>query len=520
MSAHGIVRRSIPLVLACWMLVGGCSDDDATDSIEGESSTSEPVTATSTTEPEPVDTPMVDDLLDADYLSDLAGAIRSVEGATLVAIVDSDGTAISGGSGGDANGEIPDADDVFRIGSITKVLTSLTTLTLVEEGLIDLDAPASDYVTRVDVDPGITVRALLGHRSGIDNYTDVEGFFDTVSAESERVWEPEEQVNSVGDRALLFEPGSRFSYSNTNYTILGILIEEVTGSPYHEVVRERIIDPLGMSSTYLAGFEQGPEPFDPYLAGSGYDYTSIATSAWAAGAMVSNATDLHTLFTALFDEEIVSSAMIDEITADSFYGLGVELDRWQGGLIGHGGGIPGYTTLVRHSTSSGITAFFASTDPSADLSPAADPVIDLLTDRNGEPADAAAPPANDLLADAIVIDPSSLPYSVELDTTGATSDDDDVDAGCPAPATDASVWFSVTPTEDMTLQVSPDGSDYSAGISALTGSPGSLDLIECRPFAFVVEAQAGVTYYLQVFDGQDDGGGNGGILDFAVEVVP
>ncbi|MFW2336145.1 MAG: serine hydrolase domain-containing protein, partial [Ilumatobacter sp.] len=273
----------------------------------------------------------------------------------MIVVVDSTGDAVAGSAGGDAAGNAPTAGDVFRIGSITKVFTALTTLSLVEEGLVDLDASATDYVTRVPVDADITVRDLLGHRSGIDNYTDVAGFFETVIAESERVWEPEEQVELVVDRPALFEPGEQFSYSNTNYIILGILIEEVTGQPYHDVVRERILDPLEMSSTYLAGFEEGAEPFDPFVEepDTGYDYTSIATSAWSAGAMVSSAEDLHTLFTALFDERVLSGATVDELTASSFYGLGVELDQWQDGLIGHSGSIPGYHTFVRYSTESG-----------------------------------------------------------------------------------------------------------------------------------------------------------------------
>ena len=521
------------LVVAFCVLLGACSDDSASTTAAStpttttpastfsaaDSSTSEPATTTGTIADEPVETAPIDDLLDAAYLTDLASGVAVSEGAFIVAIVDSDGAAVSGSSGADANGASPGVEDVFRIGSITKIFTSLATLTLVDEGLVDLDAPADSYVTRVAVEPDITVRDLLRHRSGIDNYTSVDGFFETVIAESDRVWEPEEQVNSVADRPLLFDPGSTFSYSNTNYVVLGILIEEVTGQRYHEVVRERIIDPLDLSATYLAGFEEGTEPFDPY-DGSDYDYTSIATSAWSAGAMVSDAADLHSLFTALFAEEIVSSALVDELTADSFYGLGVELDRWRSGLLGHAGGIPGYFTFVRHSTRSGITAFFAATDDSADMAPAIDPVLDLLADADDEAVEAAAPPANDLLADAVVIDPSALPFSAELDTTGATADEDDVDAGCPAPATDASVWYSVTTGENMMLRVSQDGSDYSVGISALSGEPGSLDLIECRPFAFVVEVEAGVTYYLQVFDGQDDGGGNGGLLNFTVEVAP
>ena len=400
------VRTRGALLCACSLVVASCSGsstdaDVKSSAVEAGSAATAPEVAspstpaptavavppsTPTPETDPAPAPaetnarLARDLFDAEYLAGLASEVSLSDGAFMVAIVDPAGDVVAGSAGGDAAGNTPTASDVFRIGSITKVFTSLTTLILVDRGLVDLDAPAADYVTRVPVNADITVRDLLRHRSGIDNYTDVAGFFETVIAQSERVWEPEEQVELVVDRPALFEPGDQFSYSNTNYIILGILIEEVTGQPYHQVVRERIIDTLKMSSTYLAGFEEGAEPFDPLVdeTDTDYDYTSIATSAWSAGAMVSGAQDLHTLFTALFDEQILSGATVDEMTAGSSYGLGVELDQWQGGLIGHGGGIPGYRTFLRYSTESGITAFLVSTDDNADPTPAIEAVLDLL----------------------------------------------------------------------------------------------------------------------------------------------
>ena len=129
----------------------------------------------------------------------------------------------------------------------------------------------------------------------------------------------------------------------------------------------------------------------------------------------------------------------------------------------------------------------------------------------------AEPPVNDLFADSVVIDPAELPFTDSVDTTEATSDDDDTDLGCPAPATDASVWYSITPTSDSLLVVSGEGSDYGYGISVATEDQGSFELIECRPFPFLIDAEANVTYHFQVFDGQEDGGGNGGSLEFTLK---
>jgi LPXTG-motif cell wall-anchored protein len=128
----------------------------------------------------------------------------------------------------------------------------------------------------------------------------------------------------------------------------------------------------------------------------------------------------------------------------------------------------------------------------------------------------ADPPANDVFADSVVIDPAELPFADSVDTTEATSDDDDTISGCEAPATDASVWYSITPTTDLVLVVSGDGTDYSYGIAVVTGDSGSLELIDCRPGEFLIEAQANVTYHFQVLDDQVDGGGNGGSLEFTL----
>ncbi len=302
----------------------------------------------------------------------LAGALQGVavpEGAAvLFAVVDSDGGIAQAALGSDADGRAPTASDPFRVGSITKVFTAVTVLTFVDDGVIDLDDPAVDHVTRFEVPAGVTVRDLLRHRSGIYNVTDLPGHFDQVMEIPGRVWTPEERLDLIADRGPRFEPGSRFGYSNTNYLVLGVLIEEATGLGYHEVVRARILDPIGMRSTYLDGFEDGPAPFDPYdgnvfgVNGSS-DYTSIATAAWAAGGMVSSAPDLHRLFSALYDGSILSEGSLAEMTAGDQYGLGVELSGWADGLLGHGGAIPGYNTLVRYSVDADVTAFFARTYP-------------------------------------------------------------------------------------------------------------------------------------------------------------
>jgi hypothetical protein len=132
----------------------------------------------------------------------------------------------------------------------------------------------------------------------------------------------------------------------------------------------------------------------------------------------------------------------------------------------------------------------------------------------------AAPPANDAIGGSVSI--GVLPYSAMQDTSEATTDAVDMaaNAACGAPATDASVWYSVTPTTDTALLVDVSGSSYSAGVLVLTGEAGSLELVSCGPGAVAFQPTAGITYYLLIIDDQLDGGGTGGELVLNVREVP
>jgi len=176
-------------------------------------------------------------------------------GAVIVSVYGPDGEVVSAAAGTDPSRAAPTPDEVFRLASISKLFTSLTVLSLVDDGLVDLDAPLSRCVDRFDIREGVTVRDALQHTSGIPNYTEVPGFADMMLDDPSRVWTPEESIALVPEGELDFEPGTAFVYSNTNYIILGMLIEEVTGLQYHEAVRERLIEPLALTDTYLAGLE-------------------------------------------------------------------------------------------------------------------------------------------------------------------------------------------------------------------------------------------------------------------------
>ncbi len=132
----------------------------------------------------------------------------------------------------------------------------------------------------------------------------------------------------------------------------------------------------------------------------------------------------------------------------------------------------------------------------------------------------AAPPSNDTYASAIAI--TTIPFSDTVDTTEATTDglDEELNAQCGAPATDASVWYTLTAPADTQILVDASGSDYSTGVLVATGSPGGFEVIACGPQAVSFSAAAGVSYTLLIFDAQEDGGGNGGNLQLVVGEAP
>ena len=130
----------------------------------------------------------------------------------------------------------------------------------------------------------------------------------------------------------------------------------------------------------------------------------------------------------------------------------------------------------------------------------------------------AAAPSNDTFAGATVI--PSLPFDQTLDTTQATTDADDVEANsdCGAPATQASVWYSLTPAADETPLVDVSNSSYEAGVIVVTGTPGNFVLVACGPGQVVFSASAGVTYSILAFG--DVPNSSGGQLSFSVSQAP
>ena len=137
----------------------------------------------------------------------------------------------------------------------------------------------------------------------------------------------------------------------------------------------------------------------------------------------------------------------------------------------------------------------------------------------GAEAAGAAPPSNDTFIGAV---PATIGFSDERDTSEATTDADDaqLDATCHAPATDASVWYSITPTADTEVVVDTSLSTYTTAVLIGVGTPGNLVTLACGPSTVGFSATAGTTYYVLAVDDQLDGGGNGGTLRISIDEPP
>ena len=260
-----------------------------------------------------------------------------------------------------ASGRAMTIDDHTRIGSVTKTFTGTVVLQLVDEGRIRLSDPISQYVAGVPSGDEITLDMLGRMRSGLVNYTEEDEFASGLFTESPAgpyAFTPSvpELLGLSFRRPLNFPPGSRFEYSNTNTLLLGLVIEKVTGSPLDQVLRQRVLEPLGLTQTTYPDNGFMPEPYARGYAkipdGTVGDSTLWNPSwAGAAGEIVSNYADLAVWARAVGRGDLLTPATqasrmrMQDGFPGATYGFAL-LDS--GGWVGHGGTIPGYTTIVAY----------------------------------------------------------------------------------------------------------------------------------------------------------------------------
>lgn len=276
---------------------------------------------------------------------------RQFNGAVLVA---EGGKVVLSKGYGMANLEwsIPASPETkFRLGSITKQFTGMSVLLLEQDGKLRTSDPISQYIDKAPERwKGITIHHLLTHTSGIPNFTSFPDYAKTMMLAAP----PAETLKRVVDRPLDFDPGTKMSYSNSGYTLLGLIIEKASGMRYEDFLRTRILEPLGMKDTgydsdrtvisrRAAGYETEPEGT---VRNAAFIDMSIPH---AAGALYSTTLDL-----AKWDEGLSAGKLLTPenykryFTADKnnyAYGWTVA-KRGEDTVLSHGGGINGFATMI------------------------------------------------------------------------------------------------------------------------------------------------------------------------------
>jgi D-alanyl-D-alanine carboxypeptidase len=235
------------------------------------------------------------------------------------------------------------ADDRFRVGSVTKTFVAVLAVALADAGRLDLDDPVSLHVPGLLRDGNrVTVRQLLGHTSGLYDYTQ-----DPVLLRGDLA--PRELV-AIADRQ---ERSDGYAYSSTNYLALGLVLEAAAGAPLEELLRRHVFRPFGLARTslepgrvsgrYLHGHERSAR--DGVATGRLRDTDPrTARSAWAAGAAVSNAADLDRFFGRLLTSDLGRRM---QPRGRARYGLGLaRFETRCGPVVGHTGNLLGALTVV------------------------------------------------------------------------------------------------------------------------------------------------------------------------------
>jgi CubicO group peptidase (beta-lactamase class C family) len=246
------------------------------------------------------------------------------------------------------------ASTVYRIGSITKQFTSSAIMRLAERGKLSIDDPMSKYLPDVPTHGrNITIRRLLNHTSGIHNYTSEPAWRPRWAEEMS----PRQVVSFVDHDSLDFTPGDAWSYSNTGYVLLGMIVEKASGQSYASYVQKEFFTPLGLKQTsYCTNNPTDPSFAAGYSAQGGNvkaaEFLSM-TQPFSAGALCSTVRDLVIWQRALASGRVVSAQSFALMTTPDTLNAGKRLDYGFGltvgtlgthRSIGHGGGINGFTT--------------------------------------------------------------------------------------------------------------------------------------------------------------------------------
>lgn len=265
-------------------------------------------------------------------------------------------------------------NDRMLAGSVGKTFAAATALQLIAEGKIGLDDKIEKYLgrepwfARLPNAKDITVRQLMNHTSGLVRYEFKEQFTKDLTANPDKIWKPAELVAYLLDEKAPFEAGKGWDYSDTNYIVLGMVIERAGGAPYYEQLRKRILDKHGLKDTVpvesrtVPGLVQGYAGQKNPFGGSDEmikdgKFAVNPQFEWTGGGLAVTALDLARWAKLLYEGRIVDASLMDDLLEgvpaklgpETKYGLGVIIRPTAHGVTyGHSGFMPGYQTDVMY----------------------------------------------------------------------------------------------------------------------------------------------------------------------------
>ena len=293
-----------------------------------------------------------------DSLARAAMAEERIPGLSVAVVRGPDTVTARGWGWADLEQQVPaTAGTVYRIGSLTKQFTALAILQLADQGRLSLDDPLQRFVPSFPT-PGrrITIRHLLTHTSGIPNYTAIG---EAWTRRMRLDLPPDTLLALVRRRPPDFAPGERFHYSNTNYFLLGLILEKASGEPYARYIQEHIATPLGLARTTYCDTRR-------ILPGRAQGYTQDTTGVvhaefismdlpYAAGALCSTVLDLVTWQRALWSDRLVQPGGYNTMSTPArltngnrtVYGFGLGIGDLGGHrMVQHSGGINGFASAL------------------------------------------------------------------------------------------------------------------------------------------------------------------------------
>jgi len=253
-----------------------------------------------------------------------------------------------------------DENTMYRIGSISKMFTAVMVFQLIDEGKLHLDDKLSKWFPSIPNAAEITIAHMLAHHSGIHNFTDVPDYRSWYT----RPQTEAEIVKLIARNKPDFEPGKKGEYSNSNFTLLGFIVEHVGKRPYAQALQTRVCDKAGLRNTHLGGNvdKTQNEAFSyNYIAGNWVVEPSTDMSVpGGAGAVVSTPSDLTMFITALFRGRLMSAASLTKMTTiKDGLGMGMlQFPYYNRVALGHNGRIDNFSSSLSYFTDDSMSFSF------------------------------------------------------------------------------------------------------------------------------------------------------------------